>query len=1074
MKDIINKYKDMANMRDDFYNIEKSNYITPTMGEMIQEDLMSEIYKQYVEGQNSDGAEATEKDILDAAYYIEDPITTNLGFDADTRTFILKANALNIDNFTWSLNKYDGDTTAYKLDDINDGGTGFVINNVSYKNFKSYYNKLGGSSSLTIRHVGIDTPEVPHLEIQATPKSAAFFNIETMTFEEVKIAESKKKKFVYLKYPIKDNKPTHRSNDEVMKFLKATDEKGVTVYHEILDDLKHLTKEVPMPNAGYDYHVIVNKDESTFNTVQDGYKAQEIIKDKLSKAKEILLVVDANGLSISKTVNNTGSVYNSIYYTGEIIDFLLEQWDISYKDIPSTNYKYNAYGSDKYGRSLGAIYIREEYNGQNVWINLNKYVAAKTEFCETNPSYNSSPELQEINSGLSDAFKTWSYDKDNVEWLDSFNKLSSKSYYKRLEIHKKLLGYDFTEMRDCALLLGDTMMLIPPESIKNVTQSYYEKIPNMRSKGTMAKSMGHNEHMLELTLYFYDEAGINGIEYNDTTPNGTEMKYYMNGLRSLIAQFKISPFLPIENGYINDVLGIEAVSLLNLNIENVEGFPRLLKTTLLLKEFNYRIYMPDIPIDDTTDNEDKTTNDMVDNSKNLTMLNPMFAKCFDWDIFRYYYQRALRRGDELDSIVQEYGFDSYDYNLKFYASKNAVAPMRICDSDIRSNVSFYVPDQSWLDNALEVKKQRENNYTTNESHVILSNDALEWLKGLDPLKDSIKTLSKNEDLIVVQALKKIVSKHNPEEGVRLRYDKPFFFDKDKGTIAKNVTVNYNTNVYYDIDGEKDIKGSEFVKSYLLTEGIGKSLGFYDSIKAAINTKENKLVNSVTLNEITKFSKESNCYYITWQFLLGLDTSSLIDSDWTSIREALSKSIGADLKDIFVDGAIRLEYKMTFDNATMNIKLGQDGISNESTDSIKFNSTTDLKALDAVEQIYHDNTGESLDGEEGKDDDYEGEHENEYNRQIDYFVHDYKNPANMPFVPYIQDVLMTNVTANLSNTFTNIALKAVEGQGPQYVGGQDTELELEIVTDDMVVVSAINSLPNLASSMAKRYRRVLPA
>lgn len=100
--------------------------------------------------------------------------------------------------------------------------------------------------------------------------------------------------------------------------------------------------------------------------------------------------------------------------------------------------------------------------------------------------------------------------------------------------------------------------------------------------------------------------------------------------------------------------------------------------------------------------------------------------------------------------------------------------------------------------------------------------------------------------------------------------------------------------------------------------------------------------------------------------------------------------------------------------------------------------------------------------------------NEYNQEIDFYIKDYKNPANMPFVPYLENVLCTSVMSNLSNTFTDVNIKAIEGQGPQYMGGQDTQLQLELITDDIAVVGALNALPTLASATAKKFRRILPA
>ena len=195
--------------------------------------------------------------------------------------------------------------------------------------------------------------------------------------------------------------------------------------------------------------------------------------------------------------------------------------------------------------------------------------------------------------------------------------MSKNSYQEKLELHKKLTNFDFTQNRDCALMIGDTLMLTLPESIRNVSQLAYERLPAMRSKGTMAKDKTNVEQLLEIDLYFYEEEGINGIPYTEKTPGGTVLQYYMNGLRSLLAQFKVAPFLPIENGYINDVLGIEAVTLQNISIQTVEGFPRLLKAVLTLQEFNYRMFMPDLPLE------------VNENESSISQAQPLFAKCFD-------------------------------------------------------------------------------------------------------------------------------------------------------------------------------------------------------------------------------------------------------------------------------------------------------------------------------------------------------------------------------------------------------------------------------------------------------------
>jgi hypothetical protein len=225
-------------------------------------------------------------------------------------------------------------------------------------------------------------------------------------------------------------------------------------------------------------------------------------------------------------------------------------------------------------------------------------------------------------------FNLFSYEKNNQIWLDSFSEMTKESYNNRIEFHKEVTGLNFTALRNCTMMIGDTLFLIPPQSIRSMSSIDYERVGIMRGKGSMVKNQTNREMYVEVDLFFYNDAGINGIPTEVEMPNGTKLTYYMNGLRGLLAQFKLAPYLPIENQFINDVLGIEAVSLVNLTMSTVEGIPRLLRATLTMRDFNYRIYMPDIPIDYSHNQVSE-----------LAEMNPIFAKCINWEIFRYYYQK---------------------------------------------------------------------------------------------------------------------------------------------------------------------------------------------------------------------------------------------------------------------------------------------------------------------------------------------------------------------------------------------------------------------------------------------------
>lgn len=282
MSEILKKYKHMANTRSDYNTINNINFMLPTMGEMVEEDLMSDLLEQFVN--NDSNNDFKDQDRLDAAYYVEQPFSIQPGYHPVEAAFVLKVRALADakDNDTWELNKYDGDTTSYLVDDIDDGNESFTFNDgITYRSFKDYYKKMKGSNKLTIRHAGINTPEIPHLEYQPVAKEAERDRISTMTFKELKEFMNKNNTVHYIKYPVNSDKTKVVSwkDDKEIKLLKVYDGKK-TVYHQILETLDDEAIELKIPNANaqYSYHKIVITDDSDYNSVVDGYKAQNTVK----------------------------------------------------------------------------------------------------------------------------------------------------------------------------------------------------------------------------------------------------------------------------------------------------------------------------------------------------------------------------------------------------------------------------------------------------------------------------------------------------------------------------------------------------------------------------------------------------------------------------------------------------------------------------------------------------------------------------------------------------------------------------------------------------------------------------
>lgn len=178
------KYISMANNRTDFNTISPDKFLLPTLDEMMQEDLMMEINEQFVNGDTE--GDYTEQDVLDAAFYKEAPFSTAPGHYSEEGAFVLQVKTPHkIPDSSWELNKFDGDTWSFSLEEINDGNQSIMFtdgpNSVKYRNFKDFFKKMGGGSAIQIRALGIDAMEIPHYEVQVCPNDLYKERIKKVT-----------------------------------------------------------------------------------------------------------------------------------------------------------------------------------------------------------------------------------------------------------------------------------------------------------------------------------------------------------------------------------------------------------------------------------------------------------------------------------------------------------------------------------------------------------------------------------------------------------------------------------------------------------------------------------------------------------------------------------------------------------------------------------------------------------------------------------------------------------------------------------------------------------------------------
>lgn len=149
------------------------------------------------------------------------------------------------------------------------------------------------------------------------------------------------------------------------------------------------------------------------------------------------------------------------------------------------------------------------------------------------------------------------------------------------------------------LRLGGAKFMVPPINI-NVSQTFMSGSLGgaLRQPATPKFNSGHSQTLIELTLYFPTHANIWGFRdkdrFNIDFDKGSkeDIDFYIASLRGLVAAFRYTPILPVRNQYLNQVHGITAVGLKNINISTLANFPYCIVVSLTLIKFNHQIFLP--------------------------------------------------------------------------------------------------------------------------------------------------------------------------------------------------------------------------------------------------------------------------------------------------------------------------------------------------------------------------------------------------------------------------------------------------------------------------------------------------
>lgn len=966
-------------------------------------------------------------------------------------------------------NEIDGDTIKFHLDSLQDENTSFSVGNKTYKSLKEFaYNQ--NDESLRVRMLGIDAPEVVHYSVIPTYTSELNKYKVVKTYGQIK----SDKQYVYTSKAYND--------DDSITFYKNEDK-----YYEIIneddDTYRHFTTSLGTIGNNISFVKIVSVNATIGKSqeyIDEGERAKKLAIDLLAKAKDIVLVLDHQTMN-RKNSTLPSTYYDDIYLTENsvlkrLFVFISSRWN---EMLGVKRYRYmgfNAPGLDNNGRFLGAIYIKcamTEYgytDSNPCWINLAKYIIYQCrDFVDSLPTYNN-PLEEYHNNFVSSSFNLPTYDIDSLEVLDRFEKYTDDIINERNRLYETLTGQSIEFLKEYKLVIGDCIFMVPPLSIKLLSQTSHKRTYLMRAKGAAINSVPKSSKTLELDLYFNGEDGINGKPITQTL-NGKKVTYYMNGLRSLLALFRLTPFLPIENTYINDALGIDAVTLSNIEISTVQNYPRTLRAILTLREFNYGIYMPEIQ-----ESDDVFTN--------------AFSRTIHYPVMRWYYQKALQRGNE----IKDMSFNSDEYIQATYGSNTSLIPMNFDNSGIE----FYIPDETQLQKRLQAVKDLIPAVTQEDLTENMKSGLTECMR----LKTAINNLLADsafyaaaDDIkapIVVEMDEEITVSVNEWEPP-IATNKPTLFP----VVASTAYEGYS---FYSIwpGSWTDNYPTMVAKLPLAFEEHGDPIYLFPRVLSYVSIPDKYIQMTLeSVNTMCRLFQEHLGIFGNIEVYERIDASNITDQKiiWKVCVPLPQKLRNSEYEMNLLIKKVAYDFKLS--NTDEVLSYNNEGILcvpiyfeiplTSYTSMVKTTNDFDLEALgsdlckiDGI-NFKHDTLGQQfiyyvenlVTGVDNVED--VGDDSLQLQRELLKEINDItlNDSLGLKFNKYeIGDAVIESIACSYSNTLSQTTLKAMDGYAFQYCGGQDIAIEINIITKDDLTVSMLSELPKYSAYFVRHYNLVL--
>lgn len=575
--------------------------------------------------------------------------------------------------------------------------------------------------------------------------------------------------------------------------------------------------------------------------------------------------------------------------------------------------------------------------------------------------------------------------------------------------------------------IGDCTFSIPPLSIKVDSLSHNKSNSTLRSKSSIQTQSGHSTKIITMDLFFSDLGEVNGIREEDPrlnpllrSPDQYKQEWYRNGLRPLIAQFKKTPFLPIENNLINDQFGIFSVALKDMNIATVPGFPGVMKATLTMYEFDHTSYM--------YDQED-------------------MAGAINWKLFRWYYQKSLYENRRESDRTYLKPIETLDSSIAFYILKeeelaqrqetireleDAIDPMLYADTNTDPDTQT---GKKMLDSE-QIKSGKKQKLAFDEwkvRHPKLSYPAMYdgWIFcGIK--EDEVDYSDWDEVVKYTKALLDLYS--------------VVYFNGEDLVSKDSLNTPNRSSLYQDIPTNQAEEGK--VKAYFVPNGINEVRKFLDkALDRAYLINRNENIMFLPSDEVS-FGKVD--YDTPYNMYTG-GHKVHVNKNWQGIKD---RSGGFFL---IKPEAIENKIVMPVENISHNMNTDPEpGDSNFNEYTYYLSPSKDTLTINKVL-----NNGQSaLEGIQN--------YEVEFNEKQD-IASATENDIGVERFDIGRDFYVESVSASLSNQLVPIQISSKESPSFQYLGSNDTNIQLSIVTTSKEVVRSFRDLLTKSQRLAREYR-----